>query len=75
MKLPKTPVPPEPERYYVSFRRATERHAHMIPIPLTPEQAERLIESLEQIGSTCWLEDAKTVENRRNKSMKAFAGT
>jgi hypothetical protein len=75
MRIPSTSVPPEPERYYVSFRRPHERHARIIPTILTPEQAERLIESLEQTGSTCWLEHVQTVETRRNKAMKAGAGS
>jgi hypothetical protein len=57
-----------PELYRVAYRPAHTLHARIIPTVLTPEQAERLVESLNAVGAKCWLSVVKP-----EKALKAHA--
>jgi hypothetical protein len=59
---------PEPELYYIRYRHPSAKRTHIMSTTLTPEQAERLVESLEAMGWKCWLMDAKDVKNAKPKS-------
>jgi len=62
---------PEPELYYIRYRHPSAKRTHIMSTTLTPEQAERLVESLEAMGWRCWLTEAKDAKPKSKAKVAA----